>query len=79
MRLGCGQLPSGLFDRFRESFDVVTVGSWHEVTVEVDGDLDRGVPELLRDVGDRHPAAEHQRRIGVASVVDADVTDSGFL
>jgi ABC transporter substrate binding protein len=78
LRLGCGLLPSGLLDCIRESLDVVAVGSWNEVTVEVDGDLDRGVPELLRDVGDGHPAAEHQRDIGVAGVVDADVTDFGF-
>jgi hypothetical protein len=67
---GCGwvaaQLPSGLPDRVRESFHMVSVGTGNEVTVEVHGDLDRGVPELFRDVDDGHAAAEHQRSIGVA-------------
>ena len=56
MRLGC---------------DVVSVGSRDEMTVQVHRDLDRGVAELLRDVRDGHAAAEHQRSIGVARVVDA--------
>ena len=79
MRLGCVQLPSGVLDRFCESFDVVSIGAGDEMTVQIHRDLDRGVPELLRDIGDGHAAAEHQRSIGVAGVVDTDVTDCGFL
>jgi len=37
------------------------------------------VPELLGDVGNGHPATEHQARVGGASVVDADVTYLRFL
>ncbi len=49
------------------------------MAVEIHCDLDRGVSKLLRDVGGRHAPAEHQRGVGVARVMDADMTDLGLL
>ncbi len=49
------------------------------MAVEINRDLDRRVTQLAAYVGDRHPAAEPQRGIGVPGVVDANVSDLGLL
>ena len=55
----------------RKPFDVMSVGPRLEVTVEIHCDLDRAVTELAGDVGHGDATPEHDRGVGVASVVDA--------
>ena len=49
------------------------------MTVHVHGDLNLGVPELLRYIGQRYPATEHQTRIRVVRIVDPDMADLSLL
>src|SRR5262245_4760973 len=55
------------------------IRAWVEVAVHVHRDLNRGVPELLLYIGKRYPATEHQTRIRVARIVDADIADLSLL
>jgi hypothetical protein len=43
----------GRFDRLGQTLDVMPVGTGNEVTVQVDRDLNRRVPKLSADIGDR--------------------------
>lgn len=40
---------------------------------------DRGVPEPLLELHERHPVLRAVYRVGVAEVVEADLRDSGLL
>jgi len=47
LRGGCVLARHCLFDRLSQTLNVMPVGAGDEVPVQVDGDLDRRVPEFL--------------------------------
>ena len=69
----CVRLHSPGFDVCGQGFDVVTISTGDKVAVQVHRDLDGSVPKLAAHVAGRNAPAQHQRGVGVAGVVDADV------
>jgi len=67
--LALGSLVVGIQER-----DGVGFASGKEVSVAVDCDRDRGVPDELADFVDRDPSVEHLRNRGVATVLQPDRT-----
>ena len=60
MRIGC---------RFATSWKVVNeapVGTWGQVTIALNGEFDRAVPQLLTDVGNRSTIGQKEACIGVS-------------
>jgi hypothetical protein len=51
---------------------------WNQVTIGVDGDLDRGVAQLLFDVHQAFAILKQQRGEGVAQIMEPDPPESGL-
>jgi hypothetical protein len=51
---------------------------WNQVTIDVDGDLDRGMPHLLFDVHQAFAILKQQRGEGMAQIMEPDPPESGL-
>jgi hypothetical protein len=69
LRLYCGLSRRG---QPVELVHVANVGPGNEVAVDVHGHLDRAVPHLIPDVGERGARLNQEASKGVAQVVKAD-------
>jgi len=59
LRQGCVWFRPRCLDGVGQALDMVPVRAGNKVAVQVHGDLDAGVPELPRYVGDGHTTAQH--------------------
>ena len=65
--------------RVIEAIDRGPVPTWYEMAIDIDGDLNRFVTQLIPHVGEAFPVLNQQRGESVAQIMKPYATELGLL